>query len=113
MVVRIVSKSYNKGDYYCKKVRLLEVHSEKDIVARSLDNAKILYNIEQRMLETVMPPNGSRVLILRGDLRGSVALLLSRDSKTEKAQVQLEDDHSLLRSFSFDDITQYQVDSEY
>jgi len=107
MVVRIVSKSFGRGEYYCKKVRLIEVHNERNIVARLLESGKILYDVEQRMLETVMPPNGSRVLIVGGDFRGSIGVLVSRDSKKQTAQIHLEDDPSSLLSFPFDDVTQF------
>lgn len=55
-------------------------------------------------LETVLPSDGGRVLLLRGPQKGHVGTLRSRDKTSLSAQVQLEKNH-VVTPFHFNDIT--------
>lgn len=107
IMVRVVSKSFQNGKYYNKKVRILDVvgHNECTI---QLDNGSLVEGVKQRMLETVIPPKGAKVMVVEGENKGKLGTLLERrkSGDTEKAIVQLMNDLSI-ESYRLDDVAQY------
>lgn len=107
IMVRVVSKSFQNGKYYNKKVRILDVIGRNECIIQ-LDNGSLVEGVKQRMLETVIPQKGAKVMVVEGENKGKLGTLLERKKSgdTEKAIVQLMNDLSI-ESFELDDVAQY------
>jgi len=108
IVVRIISKSFSNGKYYLKKGVIDDVISPSKCAVQLLDT-KQLVDVEQKMLETVIPKPGEKVMIVEGDGRGKVGKLISKDKNESGdpiAIVQLSHDLSV-RSFDLDFVCHY------
>jgi len=105
--VRVVSKSFENGKYYNKKVRVLDVVGHNKCIIQ-LDNGSLVEGVKQRMLETVIPQAGGKVMVVEGESKGKIGTLLERkkSGETENAIVQLVGDLSIV-SFPLDDVAQY------
>ena len=51
---------------------------------------KTLSNVKEAWLSTALPKKGGRIMVVKGQQRGSVGVLLKRDKKREQATVQLD-----------------------
>eukprot|EP00116_Pleurobrachia_bachei_P000087 sb/3460349/ len=81
--VRVVSQEFRKGKYYCKKVDIVDIVDPTTCTCRS-ESGKLLENVPQDILETVIPRNpGSLVMLLDKEHRWQVAELADKDSKKE------------------------------
>jgi len=107
IMVRVVSKSFQNGKYYNKKVRILDVIGHNECIIQ-LDNGSLVEGVKQRMLETVIPQKGAKVMVVEGENKGKLGTLLERrkSGDNEKAIVQLMGDLSV-ESYSLDDVAQY------
>lgn len=107
IMVRVVSKSFQNGKYYNKKVRILDVIGRNECIIQ-LDNGSLVEGVKQRMLETVIPQKGAKVMVVEGENKGKLGTLLERKKSgdTEKAIVQLMNDLSI-ESYELDDVAQY------
>ena len=105
--VRIIDKRLDKGDCYLKKGVLVDI--VRPGVANLLldDSQRLKECIKASSLETVVPrQEGSIVIVVHGNLKGSKAKLLNRKSEKGVVTVQLLSDLSVHR-FSFDDVAEY------
>jgi len=111
-MVRVVSKSFQNGKYYNKKVRILDVVGRNECIIQ-LDNGSLVEGVKQRMLETVIPQKGAKVMVVEGENKGKLGTLLERrkSGDNEKAIVQLMGDLSI-ESYSLDDVAQYVGDHD-
>jgi G patch domain/KOW motif-containing protein len=106
ITVRIVSKSLGEK-YYRKKVKVVDVVAG-DICTIMLDSGRILENIRQRQVETVIPDVGRRVVVVLGRDRGKVGKLLQKSTSKETAVVQFEGDWAgEVGTYGLDDISEY------
>jgi len=108
IVVRIVSKSFSNGKYYLKKGVIDDVIGPTKCAVQLMESEKLI-DVEQKMLETVIPKTGEKVMIVNGDQRGKIGKLLSKDkndSGDAVAVVQLSHDLSI-QSFDLDLVCQY------
>jgi len=105
VVVRIISKSYAQGKYYLKKVTVEDVFQSGECTV--LFDGRLL-EVDQHILETVIPETGSKVMIVLGEMAGKVGKLLSKSNENGKKRVivQLQSDLSV-HSFDLDSVTQY------
>ncbi|KAM5145378.1 G-patch domain and KOW motifs-containing protein [Mantella aurantiaca] len=91
--VRFIDKHYKGGKYYNSKMLVEDVLSPVMCVCRT-DTGRIVDDIKQNMLETVIPKEeGDRVLVVLGKHRGQVGRILHRDRQKSRALVQLQGDH--------------------
>jgi len=106
--VRIISKKLGGGIYYNKKARVEDVVSQFAFIVVMEDGGKLLEDVHEADVETVIPKIGGRVLILTSakQHRGEVGKLLEKNVSKAKAFVQLEGDLEILE-VSFDDIAEY------
>jgi G patch domain/KOW motif-containing protein len=106
ITVRIVSKSLGEK-YYRKKVKVVDVVAG-DICTIMLDTGRILENIRQRQVETVIPDVGRRVVVVLGPDRGKVGKLIQKSTSKETAVVQFEGDWTgEVGTYGLDDISEY------
>ena len=47
--------------------------------------------VKEKWLSTALPKKGGRIMVVKGQNRGSVGVLLKRDKKRERATVQLDE----------------------
>ncbi|KAH9497920.1 hypothetical protein DERF_013858 [Dermatophagoides farinae] len=109
--VQIIDKNYKNGRYYKEKVVITETR-HNECICRAKDK-KILSNITQSMLRTVIPslsdPN-IYVMILRGKYRGKLAKIKDVDWKHEKAMINLMGYISKPFAIALDNISEYRDD---
>jgi len=107
ILVKVVSKSFQNGKYYNKKVRILDVVGRDKCIIQ-LDNGSLVEGVKQRMLETVIPSAGGKVMVVEGRNKGRLGTLLERKKRgdDESAVVQMMGDLSI-ETFSLDDVAQY------
>ena len=104
ITVRIISKSFRNGKYYCKRVRIVDITGSDEC---SVDcEGVIIDGVRQSMLETALPRPGGSVMILSGRDKGKTGHLVERNSETCVAVVQLEDDDTV-HSYDFNYVAEY------
>ncbi|XP_068104468.1 G-patch domain and KOW motifs-containing protein [Hyperolius riggenbachi] len=105
--VRFIDKHYKGGKYYNSKMLVEDVVSPTTCVCRT-ENGRILEDIKQNMLETLIPKEeGGYVMVVLGKHRGQVGRILHRDRQKSRALVQLQGDHDDAVTLSYDVICQY------
>ncbi|XP_018424635.1 PREDICTED: G patch domain and KOW motifs-containing protein [Nanorana parkeri] len=110
--VRLIDRHYKGGKYYNSKILVEDVLSPTTCVCRT-EGGRILEDIRQDMLETVIPKEeGARVMVVLGEHRGQVGKILHRDRQKSRALVQLQGDHDGAVTLSYDVICHYTGDFE-
>ncbi|KAM3909908.1 G-patch domain and KOW motifs-containing protein-like [Leptodactylus fuscus] len=105
--VRFIDKRYKGGKYYNSKMLVEDVLSPTTCVCRT-DSGRILEDIRQDMLETVIPKDeGEHVMVVLGRHRGQVGKILHRERQKSRALVQLEGESDDAVTFSYDVICHY------
>ncbi|OUM70204.1 hypothetical protein PIROE2DRAFT_56889 [Piromyces sp. E2] len=109
--VRVVSKSYKSGKYYKKKGVVFDIARPGECTLR-LDNGKLLEEVKERYLETLIPDVNENIIVVRHtpyaeeDYYQKVGKVLSKDRETEKAMVQMVSTMDVV-NLSFDDICEF------
>jgi G patch domain and KOW motifs-containing protein len=103
--VRICSKTLKDGRFYCKKARVLDVISGT-LCSVQVEPDRLVVEIDQRDLETVLPADGGIVCVVRGDHKGLHARLLSRGKRDSTVQIQFLEDLNVAQ-VSMDDVAEY------
>lgn len=107
ILVRVVSKSFENGKYYNKKVRIIDVvgHNKCTVI---LDSGSVVEGVKQRMLETVIPQQGGKVMVVEGVNKGKIARILEKKSgKEECVVVQMLGGDLSVETFPMDSVAQY------
>ncbi|XP_069842911.1 G-patch domain and KOW motifs-containing protein [Dendropsophus ebraccatus] len=105
--VRFIDKHYKGGKYYNSKMLVEDVLSPTTCVCRT-ESGRILEDIKQNMLETVIPKDeGDHVMVVLGKHRGQVGKIVHREKQKSRALVQLEGDIDDAVSFNYDVICHY------
>jgi G patch domain/KOW motif-containing protein len=103
--VKVQSKKFRDGKYYCKKGVVEDIISGTRCAIR-LDEGQVIDDIDQADLETVIPPVGGRIMVVRGPDTGIRGTLREKDSQKEVVYIQIEDELDVLK-FSMDDVAEY------
>lgn len=103
--VKVSSKRFKDGKYYCKKGIVEDIVSGTRCAVR-LDDGLVLDDIDQSDLETVIPPVGGRVMVVRGDDIGVRGILREKNNDREVVYVQIEGELDVLK-FNMDDVSEY------
>jgi len=77
IIVKVMSKIQG-GKYYKLKGKIVNVTDKYVADVNMLDSGDVM-RIDQNLLETVIPPEGGRALIVNGAYRGEEAVLISLD----------------------------------
>jgi len=106
-IVRIISKSFANGKYYLKKGKIVDVIGGGQCTLQLLETKKLV-EVQQKMLETVIPRVGDKVMIVEGTHSGQVGKLMAKstDESCGQAVIQLAGDLSI-NNFNLDSITHY------
>lgn len=111
ILVKIVSKKLENGKYYKRKAIINEVHEKYYAKIEILDSGPDandggqVIECHQDDLETVIPKEGKRVMILNGKGRGMEAILLKAKHDKFYASLELVDDGTILKKVDFDDFS--------
>ena len=104
--VRVVNDRYKKGKYYNNKVRLVDV-TRPGLCNCVTDQGKLLECLEEIDLETIVPRDvGTKVLIVRGKLKGRRARLMERNKDRQRAIIQVMGEPEVEKVY-FEDISEY------
>ncbi|KAG8554704.1 hypothetical protein GDO81_003869 [Engystomops pustulosus] len=105
--VRFIDKRYKGGKYYNSKMLVEDVSSPLTCVCRT-ESGRILEDVKQDMLETVIPKeDGDHVMVVLGKHRGQVGKILHRERQKSRALVQLEGENDDAVTLSYDVICHY------
>jgi len=115
--VRIIDKNYRKGKYFRDKVVIEDVLDRKGNCTCRTESGKILDDLCESMLETVIPKStgASYVMITshgKNEHDGKLARILEKDKAKSRAFLQLIEDREIVVDLSFDDICEYTGDVE-
>ena len=103
--MRIIHKQLADGAYFRKKAFVEQVIDAYTAQVVTDDDAAVTLRLDQADLETVVPKKpGERVRILRGQHRGSKAVVLELDKQSCTATVELKNKTKLER-VSYDDFS--------
>jgi G patch domain/KOW motif-containing protein len=106
--VRIISKKLGGGAHYNKKARVEDVVSQTAFTVVMEEGGKLIENVHEDDVETVIPKVGGAVLILSTSKqhKGEIGKVLEKNVAKAKAFIQLEGDPEIVET-SFDDIAEY------
>ena len=100
--VRIISKKYHNGKFYNIKVSINDILDTYSFTAVT-NNGEVLYSLREKDVETLLPEVENNIMIVKGEKKGQMAVLKSRDRKKNKVMVQNLDD------FEYSELTQDDV----
>lgn len=105
--VRFIDKTFKGGKYYNSKMRVEDVLTPGSCVCRT-EEGRLLEDVQQRMLETVVPHKDSDVImVVQGKHTGQVGRILRRDRQKCQALVQLQREEERLHALDYDSICHY------
>ncbi|KAI1891196.1 hypothetical protein AGOR_G00162460 [Albula goreensis] len=105
--VRFIDKAFKGGKYYNSKMRIEDVLTPDTCVCRT-EEGRLLEDVKQGMLETVVPRGESDfVMVVMGEHKGQVGRILQRDREKCRAMVQLEKHEERVHTLGYDSICQY------
>ncbi|XP_051758798.1 G-patch domain and KOW motifs-containing protein [Ctenopharyngodon idella] len=111
--VRFIDKAFKGGKYYNSKMRVEDVVTPHTCVCRTEDG-RLLDDIRQKMLETIVPKNDSDyIMVVLGEHRGQVGRILKRDREKCRAMVQLDRYEEQLFTLDYDAICHYVGGTEH
>jgi len=115
--VRIVDKHYRKGKYFRDKVVIEDVLDRRGSCSCRTESGKILDDLNETMLETVIPKSGADGYVMitshgKVEHDGKIARILEKDKAKSRAFLQLIEDRDVVVDLSFDDICEYTGDVE-
>ncbi|XP_066566183.1 G-patch domain and KOW motifs-containing protein [Amia ocellicauda] len=105
--VRFIDKKFKGGKYYNSKMTVEDVLTPDTCVCRT-EEGRLLDDVKQTMLETVVPKSDSdTVMVVLGQHRGQVGRVLQRERDRCRALVQLDRvEHQVFR-LDYDSVCHY------
>jgi G patch domain/KOW motif-containing protein len=103
--VKIVSKDFQGGKYYCKAGWVVDVLAQGRCAIMLDDTRALVEGFRASDLESVVPNQGGHVVVVRGEFRGEKGVILENDSRRDRVQVQLEENFEIV-SLAMDDVAQ-------
>lgn len=73
-----------------------------------LDSGRVLEGVKERMVETVVPRVGERVMVLKGEYKGEIGILRASDDKSARVDVDGE-----ILSYDLDDVCEISQDDHF
>lgn len=87
--VRVMNESIGGGKFFEKKGRVMEVVQEFGAMVRLFDD-RVVLQLDQDDLQTVVPGTGGGVVILRGQYRGRRGTVVNWQDASDSVSVRLE-----------------------
>uniref|UniRef100_A0A0N5AVD9 G-patch domain-containing protein n=1 Tax=Syphacia muris TaxID=451379 RepID=A0A0N5AVD9_9BILA len=108
--VRFINKSYKNGKLFKEKVMVIDAADQDNCTIRD-DRGQLYYQICEEWLETVIPQEGSRVMIVGGRWRGNLGVLEIKERKRERVVVRLLHSEDIVK-VPYDDVCQWVGESD-
>ncbi|KYR00265.1 kin17-like protein [Tieghemostelium lacteum] len=105
IIVKIVDKDLDK--YYKQKAVVQSIELKYLAKVTLLDSPGISMKIDQNFLETVIPPKGGTVLVLKGAYKGCKARLVDINVNSFSATLDLLQDTPKTIELSYEDFSKY------
>jgi G patch domain/KOW motif-containing protein len=110
--VRIISKRYGRGRYYNEKAVVVDVPTAYQCTVKRDGDSKLLEDLEERMLETIIPRElNTQVICVAGKYRGKRGRMVDKDRKRQMVTVQVSDedaeDYGEVYTVPYDDVCEY------
>lgn len=103
--VRFINKKYKSGKLFNEKVIVIDAADEVNCTIQDA-SGKIHYQICEDWLETVIPQEGSRIMVVSGRWRGSLAILEVKERKKERVIARLLHSDEVVK-LPYDDVCQF------
>ncbi|XP_067949149.1 G-patch domain and KOW motifs-containing protein-like [Watersipora subatra] len=104
--VKIVDRKYKDGRYYSSKVIVDDVLP--DSLVCKTESGRLLEGLRENQLESVIPrESNSHVMVVAGEHKKEIGLLLQRNKDKEQVTVQLLSDRSVLITLHYDYVCEY------
>jgi len=103
--LRIVNQGFQKGRYYTKKGRVVDVVDQFSFTMQ-MEEGQLVEGVTEADVETVLPSRGGRVMILHGPHKRSSGHMMEKSKEKEIALVQTDGDLEVVH-VSFDQIAEY------
>ncbi|VDD96453.1 unnamed protein product [Enterobius vermicularis] len=100
--VRFVNKKYKDGKLYNEKFVVVDAPDSENCAIQGPEG-RIYYHIHEDWLETVIPHEGSCIMIVGGRWRGSLAMLEMKERKKERVVARLLHSEEIVK-ISYDDV---------
>jgi transcription antitermination factor NusG len=104
--VRIISEKVGGSKAHLQKGWVMDVYSQ-DRATVKLDSGKIIQEVKEKYLETVLPTVGNICMVLNGPYKNQTVTLLEKNKETEKATVQLAEELDVIFEISMNFIAAY------
>ena len=107
IVVKIMSKELKSSGFYKEKASVKRVLEQGGRHIGEVEHLKTgaLIQVDQEQLETVIPKEGGRVLVLSGAHKGAKAKLLGVNTKKFQAEIEIEDAGRRRLWVEYDDVS--------
>ena len=99
IVVKVLSPSLKEHGYYKKKGRILSV--EQYLAEIEMIDSRDILRVDQEELETVVPPVGKQVMILRGPHKGETGMLESLEKDKFGANISVSGGNSVFLDYEY------------
>ena len=99
IVVKVLSPSLKEHGYYKKKGRILSV--EQYLAEIEMIDSRDILRVDQEELETVVPPVGKQVMILRGPHKGETGMLESLEKDKFGANISVSGGKSVFLDYEY------------
>lgn len=110
--VRVISKELNRGRFYLKKGKVVDVVGPNTCDLTMDEGGELVQGVDQDFLETALPKSGGPVLVLFGKHKGVYGNLVKKDLDRETGVVRNADNHELL-NVKLEQIAEYVGDPSY
>lgn len=96
-ILKIKHRTLSNGIYLEKKCKVMAINKIKFTSKLNLNKTKILFEITQNNLQTVIPKNSTNVIILSGAFKNKIGLLRGLDINTFSGIIQIKDIKEMIR----------------
>lgn len=103
--VRVISKKFENGKFYNNKVIVNDIIDGESFSVVT-EKGDVVVGLREKELETVIPGEEGKVMVVRGENKGKIAVLKMRDKEKNKVIVQIMEDLQFLE-MTQDDVCEY------
>jgi len=104
--VKIRNKSLRGGAYYSKRASVIDILPGGKCQLKLAGSGEILDDIRQDDLETIVPGEGGKIIVVLGESKGQLGKVIEKEANRNKVHVQMDADLDI-QTFSLDDVAEY------
>jgi len=103
--VKIRNKTLRGGAYYSKRAWIIDILPGGNCSLRLDGTGEILDDVRQDDLETIVPGEGGRVVVVVGPMKGELGKVIEKEADRDKVHVQIDSDLEI-QTYSLDDVAE-------